>query len=118
MTRIRVPDIEETDPRKRALAKRAALVALRPEHATAEADVVRAVMHGGTLPRQLVELVRLRFAYHAQCRTCMAARYHAVTDEQVDALEDFENAPGLDEPTRAALLFAEKFEKNPRGWDD
>lgn len=118
MTRIRIPDVDETDPSKRALVKRAALVSLRPAHAAANAAMVKTVMEEGTLPRQLIELVRLRFAYHAQCRTCMVARYHSVTEELVAGLADFEDAPNLDERTRAALRFADKFDANPRAIDD
>src|SRR3954454_19041950 len=114
VTRIRIPDVDEPDPSKRALVKRSALVALRPEHAAGNAAFVKAIMEEGTLPRQLIELVRLLFGYRNQCRTCMTARYHDITEEMVAALADYEGSPILDESWKAALRFAHKFDQNPR----
>ena len=34
-----------------------------------------------TLPPRLLELVRLRIAFHNQCRSCMAIRYPDALDE-------------------------------------
>ena len=36
---------------------------------------------GRKLPRRLVELVRLRIAFHNQCRSCMAMRYQSAVDD-------------------------------------
>lgn len=65
-----------------------------------------------SLPRRLVELVRLRIAYHNQCRSCMAIRYQSavddgVTEDLVCSLERPYEAPGLTERERAALAYAD-----------
>ena len=64
------------------------------------------------LPPRLIELVRLRIAFHNQCRTCMSVRYadgveDGLTDELVCSLERPEEAPDLSERERAALAFAD-----------
>ncbi|WP_101524641.1 carboxymuconolactone decarboxylase family protein [Nocardioides houyundeii] len=63
----------------------------------------------GILPGRLVELVRLRVAFHNQCRSCMAIRYSTgdVSEELVCSLEKPEEAEDLTEPERAALAFAD-----------
>jgi AhpD family alkylhydroperoxidase len=66
----------------------------------------------GTLSDRLVELVRLRVAFHNQCRSCMAMRYPSgledgVTDELVCSLERPREAPGLTDAERAALAYAD-----------
>lgn len=64
------------------------------------------------LPQRLRELVRLRVAFHNQCRTCMAVRYQAALDDGlteglVCSLEKPEEAPDLTERERAALHYAD-----------
>lgn len=87
----------------------------RPELARAYADFSHAVRHAGrTLPARLTELVRLRVAFHNQCRSCMAIRYsHAledgVTEDLVCSLERPQEADDLTEPERAAVDFADRF---------
>ena len=66
-----------------------------------------------TLPARLTELVRLRIAFHNQCRSCMAIRYeHAVedgvTEHLVCSLERPAEADDLTEAERAALEFADR----------
>ena len=65
------------------------------------------------LPSRLVELVRLRVAFHNQCRSCMAVRYSegrddGVSDELVCSLERPEEAHDLSAAERAAIGFADK----------
>ena len=53
-----------------------------------------------TLPRRLVERVRLRVAFHHQCRSCMAIRYRTAVDDGmtegvVCSLERPQDAPDL-----------------------
>jgi AhpD family alkylhydroperoxidase len=65
-----------------------------------------------TLSPRLVELVRLRSAFHNQCRSCMAMRYGSGASAGVDenlvcSLERPEEAEGLSEAERAALAYAE-----------
>src|SRR3954454_12275243 len=58
---------------------------------------MRALRDQGTLPRRLVELVRLRVSFHNQCRSCMSIRYSdgladGITDGLVCSLERPEEA--------------------------
>jgi hypothetical protein len=46
----------------------------RPELAEAYVAFMAALRRPGLLSRRLVELVRLRVAFHNQCRSCMAVR--------------------------------------------
>lgn len=64
------------------------------------------------LPPRLVELVRLRIAFHNQCRSCMARRTQAavsdgLTEALVCQLAAPEDAPDLDARERAALHYAD-----------
>ncbi len=66
----------------------------------------------GTLDRRLIELVRLRIAFHNQCRHCMAIRFAdgwagGVDEDLVCSLEKPEDAPDLSEAERAAISFAD-----------
>jgi AhpD family alkylhydroperoxidase len=66
------------------------------------------------LPARLLELVRLRIAFHNQCRSCMAIRYSAgaeagVTEDLVCSLERPAEAPDLTAAEKAALGFADLF---------
>lgn len=74
---------------------------------------MKALRENGTLPRRLVELVRLRVSFHNQCRTCMSIRYadgleDGITDGLVCSLERPEEAPDLTGAEKAALAFADK----------
>jgi AhpD family alkylhydroperoxidase len=69
---------------------------------------------GMKLGQRLVELVRLRIAFHNQCRPCMSMRYgiavdDGVTEGLVCALEAPAEAPDLTEAEKAALAFADRF---------
>lgn len=66
------------------------------------------------LPPRLSELVRLRIAFHNQCRTCMTIRYQdavdaGVTEDLVCSLESPADAPDLSDAERAALRLADLF---------
>ena len=74
-------------------------------------------MKGAQLPRRLIELVRLRVAFHNQCRTCMAVRHQSaiddgLTEELVCSLERPMEAPNLNEREKAALQYADLFATN------
>jgi len=65
------------------------------------------------LPFRLTELVRLRVAFHNQCRVCLAQRYTdsegaALDEGLVCSLERPHEAPDLTEAERAALAFADR----------
>jgi alkylhydroperoxidase family enzyme len=66
----------------------------------------------GTIPARLVEMLRLRIAFHNQCRSCMAMRYQSgidggITEGDVCSLEQPEEAPGLTDAEKAALAYAD-----------
>ena len=73
-----------------------------------------ALKQGRTLPERLIELVRLRVAYHNQCRSCMAIRYRdavqdGVTEDLVCSLEQPMQAENLSAAEKAALQYADRF---------
>lgn len=64
------------------------------------------------LSRRLLELVRIRIAFHNQCRSCMAIRYRSavddgVTENLVCSLERPSEAPDLTPAEKAALAYAD-----------
>jgi AhpD family alkylhydroperoxidase len=67
----------------------------------------------GTLPPRLVELLRLRIAFHNQCRSCMAIRYatgleDGVSENLVCSLEKPHESNDLTDGEKAALAYADK----------
>jgi AhpD family alkylhydroperoxidase len=75
------------------------------------------------LPRRLVELVRLRIAFHNQCRSCMAIRYQSamedgLTEGAVCSLERPQEAADLTAPEKAALAYADISSTNHFAIDD
>ena len=95
----------------------------RPEVSAALGGVTAALLSSGTLPRRLVELVRLRIAFHNQCRSCMSLRYagavdDGLTEDLVCSLERPQEAPDLTEPERAALRYADLFATDHLAIDD
>jgi AhpD family alkylhydroperoxidase len=60
-----------------------AILARRPEAAKAFLALQSALRTSGTLSPRLVELIRLRIAFHNQCRSCMAIRYRSAIDDGV-----------------------------------
>jgi AhpD family alkylhydroperoxidase len=100
-----------------------AILAHRPEAAKALANAIDAVYSTGTLSPRLMELVRLRIAYHNQCRSCMAIRFseaieNGVDDDLVCSLEKPAEAPNLTDGERAALRYADLFATNHLAIDD
>lgn len=88
------------------------IYAHRPELAEAYVRFTGAMRQSSVLPRRLLEIVRLRVAFHNQCRSCMAIRYadavdDGVTEDLVCSLEQPEEAPDLTDAERAALRFAD-----------
>jgi alkylhydroperoxidase family enzyme len=73
-----------------------------------------AIKHGGTLSQRLVELVRIRMAYHTQCRTCMTIRFQecledGLTQDAVCSLERPQEADNLSAQERKAIEYTDKF---------
>jgi alkylhydroperoxidase family enzyme len=64
------------------------------------------------LPLRLQEIVRLRIAFHNQCRSCMAVRFadtmDEVSEDLVCSLEKPDESPDLTAAERAALDFADR----------
>lgn len=72
------------------------------------ATLMRETRLGG----RLVELLRLRVAFHNQCRSCMSLRYSAggddpLTEGLVCSLEQPEESPDLTAAEKSALKFAD-----------
>ncbi len=95
----------------------------RPELAKAFADFTSKVLFENTLSPRLVELVRLRVAFHNQCRSCMALRYEpgkeaGVDEDLVCSLEKPEEAEDLTDAERTALAYADLMANNHLAIDD
>jgi AhpD family alkylhydroperoxidase len=91
----------------------ASLVSRLPKIAEA-LGALTAALKSGTLPPRLLELVRLRIAFHNQCRSCMSVRYQSavddgLTEDAVCSLERPAEAADLSDAERAALKFADLF---------
>jgi alkylhydroperoxidase family enzyme len=75
-----------------------------------------------TLPERLIELMRLRIAFHNQCRSCMAIRYQSalpdVTEEMVCSLEQPESSPDLTAQEALALELGDRFACNHLSIDE
>lgn len=75
------------------------------------------------LPERLIELVRLRVAFHNQCRSCMAIRYQdaladGVTEDLVCSLERPAEAANLSDAEKLAIEFGERMATNHLSIDD
>ena len=133
MARISFVPVDQWDPALRELVRpdqRTPLeqglyriFAHRPDLATAVATYGRALRAHRTLPDRLVELVRLRIAFHNQCRSCMAIRYgdavaDGLTEDLVCSLEQPMEATDLTGAERAAIRYGELFATNHLAIDD
>jgi AhpD family alkylhydroperoxidase len=101
----------------------AAIMTRRPEVAEALGGLTAALRSSGTLSPRLLELVRLRIAFHNQCRSCMAVRYQSALDDgltegAVCSLEQPSEADDLTDAERAAVRFADLFATNHLAIDD
>jgi AhpD family alkylhydroperoxidase len=98
------------------------ILAHRPDLAEPLIAYTRALKKG-QLPRRLVELVRLRIAFHNQCRSCMAIRYEdafadGFSEDLVCSLEKPYEAEDLSDAERIALRYADLFATNHLAIDD
>ena len=122
MSRIRKLPIEQWDPDLRAITSADAATSLEqglmrmmahtPAMAKGMIAFSGAMFANRTLPRRLVELVRLRVAFHNQCRSCMAIRYRSAVDDGVTegavcSLERPQEAADLSDAEKAALRYAD-----------
>src|ERR1700722_14657181 len=93
MTRLSELPMEQWDPELRKAFddagidpaekqyKASAVLAHAPHMAKANMAFMGAAYQGNKLSRRLLELVRLRLAFHNQCRSCMAMRFQAAVDD-------------------------------------
>ncbi len=124
MTRISKLDPKDWDPEIRALARPESATPLeqglmrmfahRPRLAKGMMQFAGALKADRTLGERLVELVRLRVAFHNQCRSCMAIRYRdavadGVSEDLVCSLEKPSEAADLTAAEKAALAYADAF---------
>ena len=122
MTRLSKIPVEEWDPELRAMTQADSATALEQgmlrimAHSPAVAKAVvafgGALFQGTRLPRRLLELIRLRVAFHNQCRSCMAVRYQSAVDDGVTeglvcSLAKPVDAPDLTDAEKAAIAYAD-----------
>jgi alkylhydroperoxidase family enzyme len=122
MTRIRSLPVNEWDSELRDLAnadklppiqqKMLGIYANSPELAKLFFTFVGGVSKKSVLRSRLLELVRLRIAFHNQCRSCMAVRYESaledgVTEGLVCSLDKPMDAPDLTGAEKAAIEYAD-----------
>ena len=127
MSRISKLDPSQWDPELRAMTRPETATPLeqglmrifahRPGLAKGLAQFGGALKLGRLLPDRLVEIVRLRVAFHNQCRSCMAIRYTdamnaGVDEDLVCSLEKPAEAPNLTDAEKSALAYADKFATN------
>lgn len=111
---------DEATPLERGAMR---MFAHKPNIAKGIAALGAGIRQDRTLPERLVELVRLRIAFHNQCRSCMAIRYQSAVDEGADeslvcSLEKPIEAPDLTPAERIALDYADRFALNHLSIDD
>ena len=95
----------------------------RPQIATAFVRLVQTVDTNSSLTPRLRELVRLRVAFHNQCRSCMAVRSSAaiadgMTDGAVCSLERPDDAADLTDAEKAGFAYADLLATDHLSIDD
>jgi AhpD family alkylhydroperoxidase len=132
MARLRMLELDEMAPEVRARAESreaaglrgvARIEAYQPEVAALHEQMGIALGRHGGLDQRLVELVRIRIAFHNQCRTCMSVRYSSAfkagfTEDLVCSLERPEEAEDLTDAERAALRYTDLFATDHLAIDD
>jgi AhpD family alkylhydroperoxidase len=88
------------------------IMAHQPELSKAMNVFAGSMFARSTLPRRMLELVRLRVAFHNQCRSCMAIRYQSAVADGLDegavcSLEKPFEAQDLSEREKAAIAYAD-----------
>jgi len=99
------------------------MMAHKPEAAAALLGFAGSLWQTRELTDRLAELIRLRIAYHNQCRSCMAIRYRDTAGQGIDeglvcSLEKPTEASGLTDGERAALAYADLFASDHLAIDD
>lgn len=80
-----------------------------PPIALAVREYMRAMYMDNELPARLIELIRIRVAFHVQCRTCMATRNpeSGVNENLVCELAQPDTADDLTDAEKVALHYAD-----------
>jgi AhpD family alkylhydroperoxidase len=122
MSRIAKLPLEQWDPELRRMTDAdngspmeqvmGGVMAHQPGLSKAMAVFAGSMYANALLPRRLIELVRLRVAFHNQCRSCMAIRYQSAVDDGLDegavcSLEKPFEAEDLSEREKAAIAYAD-----------
>jgi AhpD family alkylhydroperoxidase len=122
MTRLAKVPVEDWDNDLRALTHAdnatpleqgmTRVLAHSPEVAKAVVIFGGSLFQNTRLPRRLIELVRLRIAFHNQCRSCMAVRYQSaiedgLTEGMVCSLQEPLAAADLTDAEKAAVAHAD-----------
>ena len=133
MPRIRSLTLNEFDPELLSLlnAEQKTERELRPTSVRAHhPELAKAYLRFGgalkthsVLSARLRELIRLRIAFHNQCRSCMAMRYadavdDGVSEQLVCSLEQPQEAPDLTPAERIALRYADLLANNHLAIDE
>jgi AhpD family alkylhydroperoxidase len=133
MPRLRSLTLEEFDPELRAMLdadhkseremRPTSVRAHHPELAKAYVRFTADFKRHAVLSERLRELVRLRIAFHNQCRSCLAMRYadavaDGVSEQLVCSLESPQEAGDLTDAERVALLYADLLANNHLAIDD
>ncbi|MDP5069639.1 MAG: carboxymuconolactone decarboxylase family protein [Congregibacter sp.] len=133
MARIEKLALEDWDPELRAMTQADDCTPLEqglmrmfahcPEQAKGFVAFAGSLRMNRNLPDRLVELVRLRVAFHNQCRSCMAIRYtdgraDGVTEDLVCSLDNPPAADDLSDAEKAAIDYGERLATNHLSIDD
>ena len=80
------------------------------------------VVMNRTLPERMIELMRLRIAFHNQCKSCMAIRYQSavddVSEDLVCSLEQPKSEQNLSDQESLALELGDRFACNHLSIDE
>ncbi len=133
MSRISKIEHESWDPELRTMSaadsatplERGTLriMAHKPETAKGFVRFFGALKGERTLPERLLELMRLRIAFHNQCRSCMAVRYRdaladGIDEDLVCSLEKPMEAENLTDREKLAIDYGERLATNHLSLDD
>lgn len=133
MSRISKIEHQDWDPELRAMThadeasvlERGTLriMAHKPETAKGFVRFFGALKGERTLPERLLELMRLRIAFHNQCRSCMAIRYAGPQADGVDealvcSLERPMEADNLTPREKLAISYGERLATDHLSLDD
>jgi AhpD family alkylhydroperoxidase len=99
------------------------VLALRPDLTAAFLAFRSALSGSRTLPPRLIELARLRVAFHNQCRSCMALRSASavedgLTEGLVCEIAQPQESEELNEAEKAAVAYADLLVTDHLGVDD